>query len=277
MESIYEAFSYDFFQNAFWAAILASLTCGIIGTYVVARRLVFISGGITHASFGGLGIAYFLGINPIVGAAVFSILSALGIEVLSKKTEIREDSVIAMLWSFGMAIGIIFIYITPGYAPNLANYLFGSILTVSNIDLKLLLLLTLISSVFFFLFYKPILFISFDEEYAITRKIPVRFFNMVLLSLISLTIVFNIRVTGVILVLSLLTIPQNIANLFTNNYGKLIFASIFISLIGTISGLIASYIWNIPSGALIVFLLVLMFVIAKILKAIISQKKISSI
>src|SRR5512133_2233052 len=128
--------------------------------------MVFLSGGITHASFGGIGIGYFAGINPVIGAAVFGILSALGVEYLSVRQKIREDSAIGILWSFGMAVGIIFIYLTPGYAPNLMSYLFGSILTVTSTDLGLMAILAFITVAIFVLFYRTILFISFDEEYA---------------------------------------------------------------------------------------------------------------
>ncbi|NTW26634.1 MAG: metal ABC transporter permease, partial [Lentimicrobium sp.] len=121
IDSIVELFQYSFFTNSLLAALLASITCGIAGTYIVARRMVFISGGITHASFGGIGIAYFMGINPMLGAAVFSVLSAMGIELVSSRTNVREDSAIGILWSLGMALGIIFIFLTPGYAPNLMS------------------------------------------------------------------------------------------------------------------------------------------------------------
>jgi len=198
-----EILSYDFFRNALLAATFTSISCGIIGTYIVTRRIVFISGGITHTSFGGIGIGYFLGMNPLIGAAVFSIISALGIEYMSKKTEIREDSAIAIMWSFGMAVGIIFIYLTPGYAPNLMSYLFGSILTVSTTELILTILLSLIIVVFFMLFYKPILFISFDSEFVQTRKLPVEIINYSMMILIALTIVLSIKVAGIILIISL--------------------------------------------------------------------------
>ena len=176
-----DLFQYEFFTNALLAAILTSITCGIMGTYIVTKRIVFISGGITHTSFGGIGIGYFLGLNPILGAAVFSILSALGIEYLSKKSEVREDSAIAIMWSFGMAVGIIFIFLSPGYAPNLISFLFGSILTVTQFDLAMLSILALVISLFFITFFKAILFVAFDEEFTKTRNIPVDFINYFLI------------------------------------------------------------------------------------------------
>lgn len=255
--------SYDFVVHALEAALLASISCGFIGAYIVARRMVFISGGITHASFGGIGLGYFFGINPIFGAAIFSILSAFGIRLVSKQTDMREDSAIGILWSFGMAVGIIFIYLTPGYAPNLMSYLFGSILTVTPVDLALMAILATATVAVFVLFYRTILFISFDEEYARSHKAPVETFNYLMLTLVALVIVINIRVAGIILVISYLTIPQSTANLFVNDFKKIIILSMVISFAGSLTGLALSYYWNIPSGATIIFVFVLIFMLAR--------------
>lgn len=263
MENLLALFDFGFFRNAFLAALFASITCGIIGTYIVSRRMVFISGGITHASFGGIGMGYYFGFDPIFGAVIFSILSALGVEFFTKKADLREDSAIAMLWSLGMAVGIIFIFLTPGYAPNLMSYLFGNILTVSTADLIYLSLLSLVIIAFFILFYRMILFVSFDEEYALTNNVPVRVFNAVLISLVALTIVLNIRVVGIILVISLLTIPQAIANLFTKQFHRMLFASILSGFIGSMAGLIFSYYYDVPSGAAIIFTLVILYGVLK--------------
>jgi len=264
MDSILEIFQYQFLLKAMLAALLTSISCGIIGTYIVSKRIVFLSGGITHASFGGIGIGYFLGINPIIGAAIFAVIAALGIEVVSKKTDVREDSVIGIWWSFGMALGIIFIFITPGYAPNLMSYLFGSILTVTNLDLYMMVGLNVIIILFFLMYYKVILYVSFDPEYARTYNAPVQVINYLLLGLVALTIVLNIRVMGIILIISLLTIPQTIANLFTRNFRNIIFVSIMIALLGCITGLLISYRFDIPSGASIILTLVIMFVFARL-------------
>jgi len=264
--------SYDFFRYALLAAIFTSISCGIIGTYIVSRRIVFISGGITHTSFGGIGIGYFLGLNPLVGAAVFSILSALGIEYLAKKTEIREDSAIAIMWSFGMAVGIIFIYLTPGYAPNLMSYLFGSILTVSTVELALTITLSLIIMGFFALFFKPILYISFDSDFIQTRNLPVAAINGVIMVLIALTIVLSIKVAGIILIMSLLTIPQATANIFFKDFKAIIFFSILTGFTGSITGLLLAYYLDIPSGAAIIFILVALFALAKLAQLIISKR-----
>jgi zinc transport system permease protein len=268
MDQLTTLFELSFFRNALLAAVLASVACGIIGSYIVSRRIVFISGGITHASFGGIGMGYYMGFDPIFGAVIFGVMSALGIEFFTKKADLREDSAIAMLWALGMALGIIFIFLTPGYAPNLMSYLFGNILTVSQTDLLFLLGLTIFISGFFLFFYRMILFVAFDEEFALTNNAPVRLFNAILISLVALTIVLNIRVVGIILVMSLLTIPQAIANLFTTRFDRMIWYSIFFAFIGSIIGLIFSYLYDIPSGAAIIFALVVLWALIKTLMVI---------
>lgn len=246
-------------------AVFASITAGLAGTYIVSRRMVFLSGGITHASFGGIGIGYFIGINPVIGAAVFGILSALGVEYLSVRHKIREDSAIGILWAFGMAIGIIFIYLTPGYSPNLMSYLFGSILTVTNADIIALGIMSVVMISYFSVFYRTILYISFDEAFARTYSSYVDVFKYITTSLIALTIVLNIRMAGVILVLSLLTIPPNIAMLFTKVYSRIIVWSVVAGFAGTATGYIISYFAGIPVGASIIFTLAVLWVLVKIL------------
>jgi zinc transport system permease protein len=256
-------FQYGFIIKGLLGAIFASITAGLAGTYVVSKRMVFLSGGITHASFGGIGIGYFIGINPVVGAAVFGILSALGVEYLSVKQRIREDSAIGILWAFGMAIGIIFIYLTPGYTPNLMSYLFGSILTVSKADIIALGIMSAVLIVYFGVFYRAILYISFDEVFARTYSSYVDVFKYVTTSLIALTIVLNIRMAGVVLVISLLTIPPNIAMLFTRVYFKIVVWSILAGFVGTATGYVISYYAGIPVGATIIFTLVILWVLVK--------------
>jgi zinc transport system permease protein len=256
-------FQYGFIIKGLLGAIFASITAGLAGTYVVSKRMVFLSGGITHASFGGIGIGYFLGINPVLGAAVFGILSALGVEYLSVKQRIREDSAIGILWAFGMAIGIIFIYLTPGYTPNLMSYLFGSILTVSRADIIALGIMSAILILYFGIFYRTILYISFDEVFARTYSSYVDIFKYITTSLIALTIVLNIRMAGVVLVISLLTIPPNIAMLFTRVYFKIVIWSVLAGFVGTATGYAISYYAGIPVGATIIFTLVILWVMVK--------------
>lgn len=256
-------FQYGFIIKGLLGAIFASITAGLAGTYVVSKRMVFLSGGITHASFGGIGIGYFIGINPVVGAAVFGILSALGVEYLSVKQRIREDSAIGILWAFGMAIGIIFIYLTPGYTPNLMSYLFGSILTVSKADIIALGIMSAVLILYFGVFYRTILYISFDEVFARTYSSYVDVFKYITTSLIALTIVLNIRMAGVVLVISLLTIPPNIAMLFTRVYFKIVVWSVLAGFVGTATGYAISYYAGIPVGATIIFTLVILWVLVK--------------
>lgn len=260
---IFDLLDYAFFRNALWGSLLASIACGIIGTYIVIRRLVFISGGITHASLGGLGIGFYFGFNPILSAMLFSVLSAFGIEWLSTKQGVREDSAIASFWSLGMAIGIIFIFLKPGYAPNLTDYLFGNILTIANSDILYLGILSLFLIALLWLFHRQILYIAFDADFAKTRGIAVRTFEYLMMFCIAVSIVLSIRLVGVVLLMSLLTIPQMTANIFTSNFRKMIFLSIWISFFCCVSGLILSYYLNVPSGAFIILLMTVLFGICK--------------
>jgi zinc transport system permease protein len=258
-------FHYDFIVKGLLGALFASITAGLAGTYIVSRKMVFLSGGITHASFGGIGIGYFIGINPVLGAAVFGILSALGVEYLSVRQKIREDSAIGILWAFGMAVGIIFIYLTPGYTPNLMSYLFGSILTVTNADIIALGIMSLVLVLYFGIFYRTILYMSFDESFARTYSSYVDVFKYVTTSLIALTIVLNIRMAGVVLVLSLLTIPPNIAMIFTKKYSRIIIWSIIAGFAGTATGYAIAYFAGIPVGATIIFTQVIIWVLVKLI------------
>lgn len=266
MNTFVELFSYDFFLKAFLAAVFASISCGIVGSYIVSRRIVFISGGITHASFGGIGLAFLLGFNPLLGAVLFAVMAALGIQFFTKVAEVREDSSIAIWWSLGMALGIIFVFLTPGYTPNLMSYLFGNILTVTRAELWWMFLLNVVIIVFYIFFFRKILYIAFDEEFARAAGLPVTFFNYLTITLIALTVVLNIRVVGIILILSLLTIPQATANIFTSDFRKLLILSSVFAFFGTITGLFISYFLDIPSGAAIIFTLVLTFGIFRTFK-----------
>lgn len=264
MTDFFALFRYQFFQNALMAAIFTSILAALIGTYIVSRKIVFITDGITHASFGGIGLAYYMGLNPVFGAATFAIISALGIEWISKSGKMREDSAIAILWSLGMAIGIIFVFITPGYAPDLMSFLFGSILSVGKIDLIVMLALTLFTGAFIILFYRPVLYSAFDPEFSKIMGIPVAFFRYAMSVLIALAIVVSIRSMGIILVLSLFTIPQATAMLFSNSFSRIIVISMLFGLTGSLIGLFSAYGLNIPSGATIIFALTIQYLIIKL-------------
>ena len=247
-----EVLQYEFIQNALIAGLLASVACGIVGVYVVVKRIVSISGGIAHASFGGIGLGYFLGINPVLGAMFFAIASAMGIGLIIRRTRLPEDTAIGILWAMGMASGIIFIGLTPGYAPDLFSYLFGNILTVPTLDLVLMLILDIVIILLVVLLYKELLFLSFDEEFSTVVGVPTRRLYLLLLCLVALTVVVLIRVVGIILVIALLTIPAAIARHFTYSLKKMMFLAILLGIVFTFSGLWLSYILDLASGATII-------------------------
>ncbi|MDL2241923.1 metal ABC transporter permease [Bacteroidales bacterium OttesenSCG-928-L03] len=259
-----ELFQYTFFQNALIGSLFTCIACGIVGSYIVARRLVFISGGITHASFGGLGLGFFAGFNPILGALLFAVGSAFGVGWLSKRQGVREDSAIASLWALGMALGIIFIYLTPGYTPNISGYLFGNILVVTRADIWFVALLSLVLIIGFVRFFQPILYTAFDPEFARAKGVRVGLIESLMMVAIAITIVASIRLVGIMLLMSMLTIPQMTANLFTSRFRNLIFLSIGIGFIGCITGLFISYYLNIPSGAAIIFVQIIGFFLCKL-------------
>jgi zinc transport system permease protein len=259
-----EILKYTFFQYSLLGSLFTAVACGIVGSYIVARRLLFISGGITHASFGGVGLGFYLGINPVLTAIGFSVLSAFGVGWLSRSHYVREDSAIACIWSFGMAIGILFMYMTPGYSPNLSTYLFGNILTVSAFDLLWMGLLAGILTLFFLLYLKAVLYVSFDTDFARTQRLPVTFVEYTMMLFIALTIVLSIRMIGIMLLMSMLTLPQIIVNLFTSNFRRIIIWSIIVGFLACLSGLAGSYMLDVPSGAFIVIVLTGTFLITRL-------------
>lgn len=259
--------SLHFFQNALLASLLSAVVCGIIGAYIVVRRIVFVSGGITHASFAGLGLGLYLGINPLLMAACTAVASALGINQLSHYGRMREDSAIAGIWALGMALGVLFMSLTPGYTAGLSSYLFGNILLVSHSDLWALLLLAFILAVVFTWGYKPILYTTFDPHFAHTKGIRVGLINLLLLILVSISMVLSIRMVGIMLLMSLLTLPQSIMSLFTSSFKSIIIGSIALCLVANLSGLFLSTYWlNIPTGVMIVLVLFAMLAVARLIK-----------
>lgn len=256
-----ELLKYDFFQNALISTILIGISCGLVGTYIVAKRMVFISGGITHASFGGLGLSYYCGLSPMLGATIFSLLSALSILFLSENKKLREDSLIGIFWSAGMAIGILFIYLTPGYAPNLMSYLFGNILTVTGEQILMSIILCLLIIAFFIRFYRPLFYIAFDKEYSKTHHVHVNIIDVTVTIIIALCIVLCLKLAGIILVISYLTIPQAIAGIFYKNFRQQLIASALISTIGSVSGLFISAVLQTPTGATIVICFLTLFLL----------------
>lgn len=252
----------EIMRNPVIAALLASVACGVIGTYVVVKRIVFISGGISHASFGGIGLGYFLGVYPILGALVFSLVSALGMGVVTRRAKLPEDTAIGILWAIGMAVGILFVFLTPGYAPDLMSYLFGDILFVSALDIRMMLVLDAVIALTVFLLYKEFLSISFDEGFGEASGIPVERLYLVLLCLVALTVVALIRVVGIVMVIALLTIPAATARQFTHSLRKMMALSVFLSCVFTLCGLGLSYLLDWPTGATIILVGGLMFLVS---------------
>lgn len=260
-----ELLDHQFFQNALWASVLSAIVCGVVGSYIVVRRIVFVSGGITHASFGGLGLGLYLGIDPILSAGVVAVLSALGIGKLSKAGHVREDSAIAAVWALGMALGVLFMSLTPGYSSGLSSYLFGNILLVSYSDLWLLAGCALVLICALSAYYRPILYSVFDPDFAHTRGLRPQLWNTLMLILVAISLVLSIRLVGIMLLMSLLTIPQAVMSRFTANLRTLMLGAILISLLANIVGLWMSYLWAIPSGVLIILTLFTIWGIASII------------
>lgn len=261
-----EIFQYEFMRNAFFAALLVSLTCGIVGTFVVIRRIVFLTDGIAHAAFGGVGLGYLLGVDPVLSALPFSIISALGIGTLSKKIKISEDSAIGILFALGMALGIIFIGLAPGYAPDLFSYLFGSILTVPVSDLFLMLILNIFILSIVFILFKELQATSFDEEFSEIAGVPTKAIHLLFLCLVSLSVIVLIRAVGIILIMALLTLPTLIAKQWTQSLKKLMVFSFFVAAVLTVLGLGISYWLDLASGATIVLVLITAFLFCAFIK-----------
>jgi zinc transport system permease protein len=241
-------------QNALASGLLAAVACGIIGSYVVVKRMVSISGGIAHASFGGIGLGYLLGFNPVTGALFFSLGAALLMGTATRRTRLSEDTVIGILWASGMALGVVFIGLAPGYAPDLFSYLFGSILTVPRSDLLIMLVLDGIILLVVLVFFKEFNAISFDEEFSRVLGVPTFALYLLMLCLIALTVVVLIRVVGIVLVIALLTVPAAIARQFTRSLKKMMLLAVTLGIVFTTGGLWLSYRLDLASGATIILL-----------------------
>jgi zinc transport system permease protein len=249
---VWDALQLEFMRNAVAAGLLVSLICGVLGTLVVVNRIVFISGGIAHAAYGGIGLALYSGVSPALGATLFSVAVSMVMGIASIKSKERADTIIGVMWALGMALGIIFTELTPGYNVDLMSYLFGSILSVPGSDIWYMLCLNLVVLLFVFYFYKELIAMSYDEEFSFVVGIPVRALYFVLLGLISLSVVMIIRVVGLILVIALLTIPPFIAEKYTGSLGKMMVLSSLLSMVFTLAGLWVSYQLNLASGATII-------------------------
>lgn len=256
-----ELLSYDFFRHALAGVVIISVVSAVIGTYIVTRRMVFISGGITHACFGGLGMGYWLGVSPLAMAAVFAAAGSLGVDSLARRG-VRKDSAIAVVWALGMALGILFIFMTSGYVPELNTFLFGNVLNITRADLWLFGAFALVLGVFYILCRRTVVAVSFDEDFARVRRLPVRAVNLVMTLFVALAIVLTIRMIGVMLLMSLMSLPQMTAELFTRRYGPMMGAAVGISLAACVGGLTAAYYIGVPASAAIVLALVGLYAVA---------------
>ena len=244
--------SYGFMRNALAAGLLVSLACGVIGTLVVLKRMVFISGGVAHTAYGGIGMAFYFGINPILGALIFSLGASLLMGYVQRKTRQRPDTLIGVMWAIGMAIGIIFADLTPGYKADLMSYLFGSILAVTQADLWLMLIVDLVVIGVVALFFKEMQASAFDETFARARNVPVDLLYVILVTMIGLAVVMLMRVVGLIMIIALLTVPAAIGALFLKSMSKIMWLATGLSLVFTTGGLLLSYAFNLTSGATII-------------------------
>jgi len=249
---MWEALQFEFMRNALIGGILVSVICGVLGTLVVVNRIVFISGGIAHAAYGGIGLGLYLGISPPLGAVLFSVVISIVMGIASLKSKERADTIIGVMWAVGMALGIIFVELTPGYNVDLMSYLFGSILSVPRADIwyTLCLVVVVLAGVFFL--YKELVALSYDEEFSFVVGIPVKALYFGLLVLISLSVIVIIRMVGLILVIALLTIPPYIAERYTASLGKMMVLSSLLGVLFTSAGLYLSYHFNLASGATII-------------------------
>jgi zinc transport system permease protein len=262
LPTFFEALSYEFLRNALIAGVLASVLCGVIGTFVVVKKLAFISDGIGHAAFGGMGVCFFLGIDPLLGSVPVALASALFLGAVDRETIRSYDALIGVLWAVGMAVGIVFVYKTPGYAPNLMTYLFGNILLVSRHDLMVILVLSASVLALVLLFFKGIVAVAFDEVFARVRGVRVRMLMSLLLAMIALSVVILIQVVGIILVVALLTIPSIVSLMLWRDLRSVLLGSVLIGVGITLGGLVLSFYFDLPSGPAIVLLGALLLAVA---------------
>ena len=266
-----EFLQFLFFRHALLGVLFISIAAAIIGTYIITRRLVAISGGITHACFGGLGLGYFLGMNPVLMAGVFAIASSVGVEWMSRRFSLRSDSAIAVVWAIGMAVGVLFVFLTPGYVPELNAFLFGNILTITASDIWAFAAYTAVLIAFFACFYRQIVACAFDADFACVMGLPVRFVTYAMTVLVAICIVLTIRLVGVMLLMSMLSLPIMAAEVFFHRYRPLLFASAAISLASSVAGLFLGVYIDVPCSALIVLVMVAIFILAKTAKAILNR------
>lgn len=259
-----EFFAYQFLQNAVLSCILASIVCGIIGVIVVEKKLLMMSGGIAHTAYGGVGLGYLAGFEPMLGAVLFALGAAFGVGYVKNKGGVQTDSIIALFWSLGMALGIAFIGLMPSYPPDMNSYLFGNILSVTRADIYMMVLLSTIVVCIISLLFNDWKAYLFDAQFATIIGIKTRFLEYLLLVLIALTVVVLIRVAGIILVLALLTAPAATAALLSQRLQTRMLYAVMLGIFFCFTGLWISYVYNIASGATIIMLAVAVYTVVYI-------------
>ncbi|MFI3278907.1 MAG: metal ABC transporter permease [Rikenellaceae bacterium] len=265
MDFITDIFKYQYLLNALLAALLSGIVCGVVGSYIVSRRMVFLSGGITHASFGGIGIALYAGANPSIGALIFAVGSSLGIEWANQRGKIREDSAIGIIWSLGMAIGALFMSLREGYTSgDLSSYLFGSILTVTSSDVVALAVATLMIVLGTILFLHSVMLVAFDGDFAKSRGVNTKLISYIMAVVTAVAIVLSIQIMGIVLLISLLSLPVVIADMLSKSYRSIVILAPIIAVAGNVGGLILSYYCEIPPGTAIIFILTFMLIAIKV-------------
>ncbi len=264
---------YEFFRLALLAVVIIAVAAAMIGTYIISRRLVALSGGVTHACFGGLGLGYFLGVSPIAMAAVFAIGSSLGVEWLSRRLHVREDSAIAVVWALGMAVGVLFVFLTPGYVPELNSFLFGSILTVSGKDIAVFAAFTVLLILFFACRYRQIVAVAFDRDFARVAGLPVRFISVTATVMTAVCIVLTIRLVGIMLLMSMMTLPMMIAEVWLHRFGPLMVAGAVVSVTCSVAGLFIGTVIDVPCSAIIVLLLCAAYLASRIAHTAVSRTR----
>jgi zinc transport system permease protein len=263
-----DALHFEFMRNALAAGILAGIICGIIGTLVVVNRIVFLSGGIAHAAYGGIGLSFYFGWPYMVGTIGFAIAAAFLMAVVTVKARHRADTIIGVIWAIGMACGVLLLDLTPGYNVDLMSYLFGSILTVPRSDLWIMLGVSLVITSGVGIFYNDILALSYDPEFARIRGVPVGLLYFLLISMLAVTIVMIIQVVGLILVIALLTIPPSIMGRYARSLFQMMLGSCLLGVFFTLCGLWLAYAFNLTSGATIIMLAGLGYLVSLLLERI---------
>lgn len=274
MEFLEDIINYEYLRNAIYAAILSGIICGVVGCYIVARRSLFLAGGITHSSFGGLGIALYCGFNPILGASIFAIGSSVACEWASSKARLREDSAIGIIWALGMATGALFMSLRPGYTSgDLASYLFGSIITVTSNDVISLAILCIAVVGGAAMWLRSVMLIAFDRDYARSQGVATTAISYVMSIVTALTIVLSIRIMGIVLLISMLSLPVVIADIISRSYRQMVILAPIFAVIGNLLGIYLSYQLDIAPSATIIFLLSILLITIKVV-SLLHKKKI---